>query len=46
MGRSGINRKVPLSTLLEFDQIIQTIMSNDSSNGYEETGEFPTVSID
>ena len=45
MGRSGINGTVPLSQLSEFDQIIQTIITNHSSNGDGETVEFPTVSI-
>ena len=45
MGRSGVNGPTPLQKLSDCDKIINTIMSNDSTDGDGETAAFPLVNI-
>ena len=45
MDRSGVNGLLPLQKLSEFDNIINAIMTNDSTDGDGETLAFPLVNI-
>ena len=45
MARSGLNGSLPLLKLTQFIQVINTIMSNDSTDGDGETMAFPLVNI-
>ena len=45
MARSGVNGSLPLLKLTQSDEIINAIMSNDSTDGDGETMAFPLVNI-